>query len=93
MAEDYAIVTRVLDPATEKTVILAAGIETFGTLAASEFVTPAEYLGATLPGSEGLASEERAICVGYEDYRWHARTGAGSRHPRVVTLPSGLHWL
>ena len=48
MGEDYAIVTRVFDPATEKTVISAAGIETYGTLAASEFVTQPEYLGAAL---------------------------------------------
>jgi hypothetical protein len=48
MTEDYAIATRVFDPATEKTVISAAGIETFGTLAASEFVTAPEYLGTVL---------------------------------------------
>jgi hypothetical protein len=48
LAVDYAIVTRVFDPATERTVISAAGIETFGTLAASEFVTQPEYLGAAL---------------------------------------------
>jgi hypothetical protein len=46
--EDYAIVTRVFDPATEKTVISAAGIETYGTLAASEFVVKPEYLGEAL---------------------------------------------
>lgn len=46
--EDYAIVTKVFDAATEKTVITAAGIDTFGTLAASEFVTQAEYVGAAL---------------------------------------------
>ena len=48
MTEDYAIVTRVFDPATEKTVISAAGIETSGTLAASEFITEPEYLGEAL---------------------------------------------
>ncbi|MEO8592596.1 MAG: hypothetical protein ABI759_04670 [Candidatus Solibacter sp.] len=48
MGEDYAIVTRVFDSATEKTVISVAGIETYGTLAASEFVTDAEYLGPAL---------------------------------------------
>jgi len=47
-SEDYAIVTRVFDPDTEKTVISAAGIETFGTLAASEFVTEPQYLGVAL---------------------------------------------
>jgi len=48
MTEDYAIVTRVFDPATERTVISAAGVETFGTVAASEFVTEPAYLGAAL---------------------------------------------
>lgn len=44
MGEDYAIVTRVFEPTTEKTVISVAGIETYGTLAASEFVTEPTYL-------------------------------------------------
>jgi hypothetical protein len=48
MSEDYAIVTRVFEPTTEKTVISAAGIETYGTLAASEFVTEPTYLEAAL---------------------------------------------
>jgi hypothetical protein len=48
MTEDYAIVTRVFDPATEKTVISTAGIETYGTLAASEFLTQSDYLGVAL---------------------------------------------
>jgi hypothetical protein len=48
MTEDFAIVTRVFDGSTEKTVISAAGIETYGTLAASEFVTHPEYLGVAL---------------------------------------------
>jgi hypothetical protein len=48
MTEDYAIVTRVFDPSTEKTVISVAGIEAYGTLAAGEFVTEPEYVGVTL---------------------------------------------
>jgi hypothetical protein len=46
--EDYAIVTRVFDRATEKTVISAAGIETYGTLAATEFTVKPEYVGEAL---------------------------------------------
>lgn len=38
----------VSDPSTEKTVISVAGIEAYGTLAAGEFVTEPEYVGATL---------------------------------------------
>jgi len=48
MSEDYAIVTRVFEPTTEKTVLSVAGIETYGTLAASEFVTESPYLAAAL---------------------------------------------
>lgn len=48
MNEDFAIVTRVFDPTTERTVISAAGIENYGTLAAGEFVTQADYIGAAL---------------------------------------------
>ncbi len=51
MSEDFAIVTRVFDPSTERTVISAAGIETFGTLAAGEFVTQPDYIGAALVGA------------------------------------------
>jgi hypothetical protein len=46
--QDYAIVTRVFDPTTERTVVSVAGIESYGTLAAGEFVTEPEYLGAAL---------------------------------------------
>ncbi|MBL8211958.1 MAG: hypothetical protein JNK87_14675 [Bryobacterales bacterium] len=48
MSEDFAIVTRVFDPSTERTVISVAGIENYGTLAAGEFVTQPDYIGAAL---------------------------------------------
>lgn len=44
MPMDYAIVSRVLDPATGKMVIEAAGITQYGTAAAGEFVTNPDYL-------------------------------------------------
>jgi len=37
--KDYALVMRVVDPKTEQTVISAAGITVFGTLAAGDFLT------------------------------------------------------
>jgi hypothetical protein len=46
--QDFAIVTRVFDPTTERTVLSVAGIENYGTLAAGEFVTEPDYLGAAL---------------------------------------------
>jgi hypothetical protein len=41
---DYAIVSRVRDPKTEQTVVIVAGIGSWGTLAAGEFVARPEYL-------------------------------------------------
>ena len=44
VAEDYAIVSRLLDSETEGPVIVIAGIQSFGTRAAGEFVTDPEQL-------------------------------------------------
>lgn len=44
VTKDYALVLRVLDPKTGQTVISAAGISAFGTLAAGDFLTrPEEF--------------------------------------------------
>jgi hypothetical protein len=40
---DYAIVSRVLDTATDRPVMIAAGITQYGTLAAGEFISNPEY--------------------------------------------------
>ena len=42
--EEYAIVSRILDPTTEKTVIAVIGTTFFGTLAGSEFLTHPSYM-------------------------------------------------
>jgi hypothetical protein len=44
LVEDFALVTRVMDPATERTVISVAGITDLGTLEAAEFLTDATYM-------------------------------------------------
>jgi hypothetical protein len=44
--EDYAIITRAIDPSTERTIVLVAGIDDYGTLAAGEFITDAGYMNA-----------------------------------------------
>jgi hypothetical protein len=41
---DYAIVSRIRDPRTEQPVVIAAGIGSWGTLAAGEFVSRPEHL-------------------------------------------------
>lgn len=45
---DYAIVTRVVDPTTESTVIVAAGITHYGTMAAGELLTNPAYFAEVL---------------------------------------------
>ncbi len=45
---DYAIVSRVHNPTTEQTIVVAGGIKGGGTSAASEFLTNANYLEAAL---------------------------------------------
>lgn len=40
---DYAIVSRMLDPATDRPVIIAAGLTQYGTIGAAEFVSNPEY--------------------------------------------------
>jgi hypothetical protein len=42
--EDYAIVSRVLDPTLDRVVVVAAGITKFGTIAAGEFLTDPTYM-------------------------------------------------
>ena len=41
---DYAIISRVRDPKTEQTAVIVAGIGSWGTQAAAEFVTSPEHL-------------------------------------------------
>jgi hypothetical protein len=42
--QDYGVITRVLDPSTEKTVVIASGIASYGTMAAGEFLTEEKYM-------------------------------------------------
>lgn len=44
LTEDYAIITRVLEPTTERMVVVAGGLTGFGTMAAGEFLTDPAYL-------------------------------------------------
>lgn len=46
MSEDYAIVTRVRDPSTERMVVVAGGLTKYGTVAAGEFLTDGMHLAA-----------------------------------------------
>jgi hypothetical protein len=44
LVEDYALMTRLMNPATERTVVSVAGITDLGTLEAAEFLTDAAYM-------------------------------------------------
>jgi hypothetical protein len=44
LTEDYALISRVLDPVTERMVVLAGGLTGYGTIAAGEFLTQAAYV-------------------------------------------------
>jgi hypothetical protein len=44
LTADYGLVSRVYDPTTQRTVVVAAGIGVFGTQAAGEFLTDPQYM-------------------------------------------------
>ena len=44
LTEDYAVITRVQDPTTERMVVIAAGLTGYGTIAAGEFLSNPAYL-------------------------------------------------
>ncbi len=44
LTHDYALISRVLDPTTDRIVVVAAGLLGYGTMAAGEFLTNPEYL-------------------------------------------------
>jgi hypothetical protein len=46
LTEDYALISRALDPVTERMVVLAGGLTGYGTIAAGEFLTSPAYLDA-----------------------------------------------
>jgi hypothetical protein len=45
LSEDYAIITRVLEPMTGRMTVVAGGLTGYGTIAAGELLTNPEYLG------------------------------------------------
>ena len=48
LTEDYALISRVLEPVTERMVVLAGGLTGYGTIAAGEFLTHPGYVEAIL---------------------------------------------
>jgi hypothetical protein len=46
MKQDFALVTRVIDPATDRIMVMVGGLWGFGTLAAGEFLSDPKYMAA-----------------------------------------------
>ena len=51
LTEDFALISRMLDPTTDRMVVVAAGLRSYGTAAAGEFLTNPEYLDAIATGA------------------------------------------
>jgi hypothetical protein len=51
LVEDYALISRLLDPTTDRMVVVAAGLRGYGTTAAGEFLTSPEYLASIAKGA------------------------------------------
>lgn len=49
ISADYAIVSRILDPGTDRMTVTVAGITQFGTIAAGEFLTRIDYFNQAVP--------------------------------------------
>jgi hypothetical protein len=62
LTEDFAIISRVLDPATERMVVVAAGLVQYGTLAAGEFLTNPGYVEALAAASEHATCNRDQRC-------------------------------
>jgi hypothetical protein len=48
LTEDYALISRTVDPATERMVVVIGGLTGYGTLAAAEFLSNQSYMQAAL---------------------------------------------
>jgi hypothetical protein len=51
LTEDYALISRVVDPTTDRMLVVAAGLRGYGTTAAGEFLTTPEYLASMVKGA------------------------------------------
>ena len=64
LSEDFAVITRVHDPTTERMVVIAAGLTGYGTIAAGEFLSNPAYLEAlSKTAPTNWASENMQIVI------------------------------
>jgi len=78
VTRDYALVLRIFDPNTGQTVITAAGISVFGTLAAAEFLTDPDELRSLDTLTPGWKNKNLEIVLSTEVVR------AKSGRPQIV---------
>jgi hypothetical protein len=78
ITRDYALILRVVDPNTDQTVVTAAGISVFGTMAASEFLTDSRSLGELSKIAPGWETRNLEVVLSTEVVR------AKSGRPHIV---------
>lgn len=81
VAEDYAVISRVLDPTTDRILVVAAGIANYGTLAAGEFLTnPASIRSAVQKAPAGWDGKNIQVVISTKVI------GGSSGPPRVLAV-------
>jgi hypothetical protein len=81
MKQDYGLITRVIDPATDRIMVMMGGLFGFGTMAASDFLTDPKYM-ATLAqqAPAGWQKKNIQIVIGTEVIK------GNSGPPRVLAF-------
>jgi hypothetical protein len=79
--EDYGIVSRVWDPTTERIVVTASGIASYGTIAAGEFLTNPKYL-AMIDEQAPAGWERKSVQVVFSTKVFNGNAGP----PRILAI-------
>jgi len=83
-SEDFAAVTRMVDPTVERTVVMVAGIDDYGTLAAGEFTTD--------PACMNAVSRRAPQDWNKRNIQLVLRTGVLEDAPGSATLVDKNYW-
>jgi hypothetical protein len=73
LTEDYAPISRTLDPTTARMVVVIGGLTGYGTIAAGEFLTDLTPRSHGQRGAEGLGAEEHSTGLSDESHSRHLR--------------------
>ena len=85
LSEDYALISRVVDPTTGQLVVTAAGIMAYGTRAAGEFLTDPAYMEQAAEARAGrLEPQKYSNCRIDENRGRKQRAAASGSGVRVV---------